>query len=322
MTEKQFLDLLRRFEKGRCTPEEEARLQQWLDNMKEGPGPFKSLNEKERMRMTLRMTIYRQAGIAPASQRSTRIIPLVYRVAASILVLIAVSYGLWKYGAMDRNIRDRSATAEATSGDGIEKVLLPDGSVIWLKAGSRLVYPLAFDGMDRIVTLQGEALFEVAKDPDHPFVIHSGDITTTVLGTSFNIRNTSDHTEVFVLTGKVSVASGVTQETVELLPMQKALYTHASRQLTKEEGSAPVDYTKGTEYDMSFEDTRISEIAKRIEKKFNVTVKIEGDVGACVITADVTGLSLNNTLDMISEALNASYEIDDGHVTLKGDGCD
>lgn len=324
MTEKEFLNLLHRFEQGRCTPEEQIRLQQWLDNMKDGPGVFQSSDEREHIRMTLRASIHRRAGIAPAptkNSRSVRFIPLIYRVAAAILLLAAVSYGLWRNGFIDPRVEGRSIVLQ-TSDNGIEKVLLSDGSIVWLKAGSRLSYPSIFYGMERVVTLHGEALFEVAEDAAHPFVIHSGDLTTTVLGTSFNIRSTSDHTEVYVLTGKVSVASGVTRETVELLPRQKALYRHASRELTKaEEDNAPVDYTRGTEYDMSFEDARISEIAKRIGAKFNVIVKTEGNIGSCVITADVTGLSLNNALEVISEALNASYEIAEGNVILKGDGC-
>lgn len=322
MTEHQFIQLLHRFEKGLCTPEEQARLEQWLDNMKEGDSPFKSATEKARIKMALHDSVYTKAGIPRGKGRT--LTSFWMKVAATLLILVSASYALIKFDLVEFGRQNVAIETEAKNA--IQKILLPDGSIIWLKPHSKLTYPEIFEGNERIVSLAGEALFEIAKDPEHPFIIHSGDLTTRVLGTSFNIKNTFEHTEIYVLTGRVSVTLAKTNEQIELLPSERIMYAHATRQLQKEEevvkNKPPVEECiKGTEYNMFFQDTRVSDIASRIEDKFNVTVTVTGKIESCVITADFTDQSLNNTLDMISEALNAAYEIEEGKVTLKGDGC-
>lgn len=330
MTEQDFIRLLERFEQGLCSDEEQRRLEEWLNSMKEGPSPFKSATDSERIKMDLLKSIYQKAAISNGDafidpmreikSPGLRSRMLMYRIAASILILVVFGYGLWKYDAFNLH---EPTIAEAISGSEIQKLLLADGSIVWLKPHSKLVYPEEFQGEERVVTLEGEGLFEVAKDPQHPFIIHSGGLTTKVLGTSFNIKNSPEGTEVYVLTGKVSVTSAHNTQHVELLPTEKIIYANAILQKVKGESAdegKPV-YTKGTEYDMSFHDTRITEIAKQIESKFNVEVVIEGDIESCIITADFTDQSLNDTIDMISEALNAQYNIDKDNVVLTGGGC-
>ena len=69
------------------------------------------------------------------------------------------------------------------------KVVLCDGTEVWLNANSNFVYPTAFIGNERIVTLEGEAYFKVAKDAKHPFIVKTKTVQTRVLGTEFNIRS-------------------------------------------------------------------------------------------------------------------------------------
>ncbi|KAA5248747.1 FecR family protein, partial [Bacteroides finegoldii] len=69
------------------------------------------------------------------------------------------------------------------------KVVLCDGTEVWLNANSNFVYPTAFIGDERIVTLEGEAYFKVAKDPERPFIVKTKTVQTRVLGTEFNIRS-------------------------------------------------------------------------------------------------------------------------------------
>lgn len=86
-------------------------------------------------------------------------------------------------------------------------ITLPDGSHVLLQANSKLDYPASFDGPVREVTLQGEAFFDVAHNPSQPFIIHSGKIRTTVLGTAFNIKAWPNDqvVTVTVTRGKVKV---------------------------------------------------------------------------------------------------------------------
>ena len=98
------------------------------------------------------------------------------------------------------------------------RLQLADGSVVWLNAGSRLRYPAAFARPQREVFLEGEAFFEVARDPKKPFLIHAGQSTTRVLGTSFSVRSYAREPAVVVVVVTVAFSAGQTGQTVTLRP--------------------------------------------------------------------------------------------------------
>jgi len=96
------------------------------------------------------------------------------------------------------------------------KVILPDGSIVHLNAGSSINYPVAFSKTNRVVTLVGEGFFEVVKNKKKPFIVETGKVKTQVLGTSFNVRAYANEkiVQVAVATGKVKMedkASGKAQ---------------------------------------------------------------------------------------------------------------
>jgi transmembrane sensor len=319
MTTPEFEALLARYEDGTCTPEERIRLERWLDSRNRKTSAFADAAERDAVEALLLQRIRLSTTV-----RTSRTVPLwtAWRIAASLLLLVAAGYAVWYY--LGHDMGAAVTHTSASKPDTIEKVMLADGTLVWLKPGSRLTYPDRFAGNTREVSLEGEALFEVAKDATHPFLIHCGELTTAVLGTSFNIRSTQSQTEVFVLTGRVSVTAKQTRENVELLPHESVVYAHATRALQKigkqEEKQAEV-YIQGTEYSMLFENITLTEIAKRIEGKFNVRMTLEGPLNNCMITADFTDQSLSNTLDIMAEAVNATYTIENDAVVLKGHGC-
>lgn len=116
-------------------------------------------------------------------------------VAAAAVLLIVISGAFW-YFNNGTEFRTESLA---------EVLTLPDESTITLNKNSRLSYARNFNRRDRVVTLEGEAFFDVAKNPQKPFTIHVQDIDVRVVGTSFNIRSTKELTEVAVETGIVKV---------------------------------------------------------------------------------------------------------------------
>lgn len=86
-------------------------------------------------------------------------------------------------------------------------VNLPDGSKVWLNAGSSLKYPTQFNDKQRVVSMQGEAYFEVESDKEHPFIVKTKELTVEATGTAFNVNAyTSDNvTAVTLVKGKVAV---------------------------------------------------------------------------------------------------------------------
>jgi ferric-dicitrate binding protein FerR (iron transport regulator) len=322
MTEQEFREILSRYEKGQCSPAEKRVVEEWLDSTNAAKTtPFGNETEKLRIKNTLKASVYRKAGIRSHDRRKVFGISAL-NIAAAILLIAALGFGGYKY--YEYNEIKKYAINESVSGGEIKKVILSDGSIIWLKPGSSLKYPKNFrKSGERIVTLSGEALFEVERDPSRPFLVHSGELTTTVLGTSFNIKSAEGKIEVVVLTGKVAVTTLNDRQGVLLLPDEKALYTTYDKELAKIEENVPEltakEIINGTEYDMKFGDTRVDEIIKRIEGKFNVEIELEDEeLSGSIVTADFTGQSLTKTLDIISKVLSIDYKIDNNRVIIQG----
>ena len=95
------------------------------------------------------------------------------------------------------------------------KIVLADGTQVWVNAGSSLTYPSRFHGKTREVTLTGEAYFKVSHDTQHPFIVHAQGISTRVLGTQFNMRcYTPNDTHVTLVEGKVIVKAHKAQTVI------------------------------------------------------------------------------------------------------------
>ncbi len=320
MDESDFLDLIERYRAERATAEE-IKL---LENLMESGARedlYSNLSQDQRDQARQRVKLLLDAKIGQSSKAKPGTVSIRWmRIAASIALVAACSYFFWHY--MDGSFEVEML--QATTAGSVHKVFLSDGSIVWLKGNSTLTYPDRFAGDTRNVQLSGEALFEVAKDPAHPFMITCGDLTTTVLGTSFNIKSIENNIEVMVLTGKVSLTSSKDTEGMVVLPNEKVIYTGLKAQYSKVE-SAEVEKVAtlaGTEYSMLFEDTPMSEIVRRIEGKFNIKVEmIDPKLGNCMITADFTDQSLKKTFDMIAETLGFTYEISQDKIVLKGTGC-
>jgi ferric-dicitrate binding protein FerR (iron transport regulator) len=142
------------------------------------------------------------------------------RYAAMWLVLLA-GFGTW-YGISRMEQPKVSATAvtlfKRVNADGQRvQIRLSDSSVVYLGGGSKLLYPSHFTGSTREITLEGEAFFEVAKNPKKPFIIRTGSIKTIVVGTSFRIDAfKSKPFLIEVATGKVRIAEEQQNDTAQL----------------------------------------------------------------------------------------------------------
>jgi transmembrane sensor len=332
MEELEFKRLIEKYQHGLLSGREKALLDEWFEALGKDNHPV-SWTKEDKLKLKHKSlkqiggdekTIFIDDCQKAASSRS-RFWSNPFRAAASVLLLATLSYIVWQFSGIDEP--KEIATLQVSSSAEINKVILPDGSIVWLKGTSTLTYPEEFAGEERHVTLRGEALFEVAKDPARPFIIQCGELITTVLGTSFNIKTGEKDIEVVVLTGRVSLTSGDDKQGVIVLPNEKAVYSMGQKQIAKVNADTEKEETiatvvTGTEYRMDFEDTKMEEVIRRMEGKFNVKVHT-GDpkLGNCMITADFTGQSLERTLDMIAQAVGLDYEIKDKTVILRGGGC-
>jgi len=214
-------ELIEKYAAGTASPEELQQLLDWYRSADIGivEWPAQSPDEKEKLQQRMLQRLeqgmkerpYVMQGVAATPdvpERPATVIPLPrfrnnpWLRAAACLVLVAGSWAIW------RTVIHHPLTYISIynpSGK-IQRVTLPDSSKVLLNAESSIRYTAAFTGQ-REVFLDGEAYFDVSTDKEHPFVVHSGALTTTVLGTAFDIQSfsTERQNSVTVIRGKVQV---------------------------------------------------------------------------------------------------------------------
>jgi transmembrane sensor len=211
-----------------------------------------------------------------------------------------------------------------------EKVrfMLPDGTQVHLNSESILTFPESFYGESREVYLEGEAYFVVSHDESLPFLIHTSEITTRVLGTSFNVRAYPEDEQVSVAVnrGKVGLSNQGNdannhEHQVILEADEWALYsTETSNYST---GSGDISrYTAWNENVLLYHDKNLSDVALQLERWYGVTISFENEeLKRCVIHGEHRNEPLVNVLDAISYAFDMDYHIAERDVVISGNGC-
>ncbi len=222
-----------------------------------------------------------------------------------IAALFLVAGGFVSYYLIHNNLLHHSnisygPTTEIACGKRMrKKIILPDGSSVWLNTNSKIQYDDAMLQKEhRDVTLYGEAFFDVAKDKKHPFIIHTQKITIKVLGTAFNVKAyPDDHvTETTLIRGLIELSlNSDPQQRILLRPKEKLALregilpkridesenAHIHNKLVIE-NIEPIeisnkDYFEETSWvqnKLVFKDESFKELAPRLEKWYNVTFQI------------------------------------------------
>ncbi len=152
-------------------------------------------------------------------------------------------------------------------------LVLADGTRVYLNSGSSLVYPVAFSKDKREVYLDGEAYFEVAKEPQRRFVVQTGSKAIEVLGTKFNVSvDKSQHLfEAVLVVGKIALESGAGK--IELAPNQ--CYVYRSDSGDEELKTVDVrDYISWTEGRLRFNREPLSRVIRKLEKSYNIEIEL------------------------------------------------
>jgi len=199
--------------------------------------------------------------------------------------------------------------------------VLSDGSVVILKPKSALSYHEEFHGPNREVFLSGEAFFDVKKNPASPFLVHTGNVITKVLGTSFTIRAYPGVNEfkVLVNTGKVRVftmkpapaaEAGINAVAgVTLMPDEQAMLLPNGSGFRKTVIAAvPMLSPQKAARVFAFKDTPLPQIIARLEEAYGVKIDYDRSKYADArITASLSELPLTDKIRAICTAIDASY---------------
>lgn len=159
------------------------------------------------------------------------------------------------------------------------KVVLSDGSQVWLNAGSRLVYPSVFNKSSREVTLFGEAYFSIKKNNSKPFIVQTPEIEIQVLGTQFNVSAYSEDNiiQTVLKEGSVAIRKAGTKQSdrdIILKPNQLVSFDK-NTQLARIKNVNTDFYTLWTEGLLSFENSDLNRVIKKIERYYDIVIQFE-----------------------------------------------
>lgn len=202
-----------------------------------------------------------------------------YISAASIAIIMIIG----SYCFFDSDSADSIANIEAKSPYGIRSMItLPDGTIVNLNSGSTLIYPANFVQDERKVIIKGEAYFEVSEDKKHPFIVTANEISIKVLGTHFNIKAYAEDNQIVtsLIQGSICITRSGNdikdRKGIVLSPNQQAIFYRTNDSLKVQNVNANL-YTTWKEGQYYFEGESFIEIARKLERGFNIKIVIQSE---------------------------------------------
>lgn len=266
--------------------------------------------------------------------------PQIIRWAAAVVLFLGIGWWFFQQNSSKSVIYTElvanAPTALIEKENNTDKPLLitlSDGSSILLQHGSRLSYPANFEGDKREVYLDGEAFFEVAKNPEKPFLVYANELVTKVLGTSFNIKSFKGQKDIQVIvrTGKVSVfklnevqnsKNVKVLEGVVIIPNQQIKFDKEKSNFSKSLIEQPEMLSEMPQYNFEFKDVSASSVFSTIQKAYGISIVYDEELlKECPVTASLSDEPLYGKLELVCNAIEAEYQLIDGQVIISSKGC-
>ncbi|HOI30665.1 MAG TPA: FecR domain-containing protein [Melioribacteraceae bacterium] len=234
MEKKNLTLLIEKYRNGKCSAEEKMMLEKYLDSFQKSEsgwnennmGNIQEAEERILAGVMNRISSAKRINLYSLANSNTLL-----KIAASIVLLVgAFSLFLYLNGGFSSSSSNITWNEKITNTGEKSILTFLDGTKITLNAGSKVRYPSNSDREIREIYLEGEAYFDVAKDPSRPFIVYSQNIATTVFGTSFNVQAFPDENEIMIslVEGNVKVSrtnNNITEDLVYLKPEQQLTYS-------------------------------------------------------------------------------------------------
>ncbi len=267
--------LLYKFFEGLTTPEEEIAIRNWVDNSPDNEKRF--FEERKMFDAIILNSVQRDAFEEPISNVKPLRKSVFLREFLKIAAVVTLTFlSSWYYFSNVENNQDLVAmqTIEVPAGQRLN-IKLPDGTDVWLNAKTTLQYPVSFNKKERLVILDGQAYFDVAKNKEAPFVVKTTCGIIEALGTKFDVMSYSDNQvfETMLVEGsvKVGVINGPVQSLI-LTPSNKAYIKDGKLETSYVEDFNAYKWKEGL---ISFKNEAFQEIMKSFEKLYDIQIVMQ-----------------------------------------------
>lgn len=198
------------------------------------------------------------------------------------------------------------------------KLVLSDGTKVWLNAESELTYPVSFAGNTREISLKGEVYLEVAKDARKPFIVNTSKGKIQVLGTAFNVKDyAEDHLMTATLVeGKIKLSNE--QESVELTPAMQAQITANNSAIALHKVD-PSLYTAWKEGEFVFRNQSLREMMEVLSRWYDFDYQFETPtLENLMFSADISRYDdLEELLAVLAKTKDVAFELKEGILMIK-----
>lgn len=200
-------------------------------------------------------------------------------------------------------------------------ITLSDGTRVTLNAESKIILPDVFKSDKRVITLEGQAFFDVAHNPERPFIIHTDKAVVQVLGTSLDIRSypEDEKVQVVVKDGRVSFKSNkeCVDEDALLTAGERGELDISNDRITTskvDDLDLFLSWTKGY---LKFKNAPMNRVAKELERKYDIEVTFEQqNLKDLRLTAELKGRTIQHNMDVIATSLGMEYKMDQQLITF------
>ncbi|WP_108247075.1 FecR family protein [Muricauda brasiliensis] len=238
--------------------------------------------------------------------------------AACVLLMAALAYTLI---SPNKQLEERSSQiilASTSIGEN-KTITLSDGTKVTLNANTTFSYPEKFSEESRDVSLQGEAFFDVAHNPEKPFKVATGNgMNIQVLGTVFNVKSYPEdqNVETTLVSGKVKVVEEQNQKTVVLAPSQRATYVKDADKLIVDNVQTK-KFTAWREGKFIYDETPIRQVISDLKRKYKVDISVESPgIMDYKYTGEFDNLGIEQILDLFEVSSPILYKMHNNQITL------
>jgi len=328
MQKKECVEIFERYVRGNATDDEIKRLSHWIRNNQEISSWLEeqilasspSIDSDVQIRMLENIKVELNAAnkkdktINHQTSKGFSIKWLV-RVAAMLILPAITAAAMYLY--MSKNDVVATPLIIAVERGQKANITLPDGSKAWLNSQSKLTYSADYNVENRRLQLDGEAYFEVAHNPEKPFIVESNDIEIEALGTAFGVKayNEDNIISSILMEGKVRVTTP--DGASVLMPNERVIYDKTSRKKSQSKVTNATDFTGWMHNELRFENESLEEIAKNIQRIYNTEIIFASEqLKNQRYTGTVNNNSLESVLNIITLTSPVSFQIDEQQVTL------
>jgi ferric-dicitrate binding protein FerR (iron transport regulator) len=343
-----FRELLIRYIHGTASAEEKTLVDHWYELLYDNNLPALQHEELDTIEREMWAHIEKEGNIYADNtkilsiKRAKRRKRLYYITTAAIVIGLAISGLTFFFSSPETFSYDQSRRRNKLS-ENVNKTAVPqritleDGSYVILKPASKIAYSQHIRRDKREVYLEGQAFFQVAKDPTRPFYVYTNDLVTKVLGTSFDVQAfpNEETVRIIVHTGKVTVyqrkSNKAEQELAKtnatiITPNQQVQFNRHLTSITRTIAGQPqvinTSIIKSTNQ-LVFTDAAASDVLLAIQKAYGISIVFDEELlSHCSFTGTFTNETFFEKINLVCKAIEATYEQADGQVIITGHDCE